>query len=370
ISSEDMHTGWDRSFLNKNDAAAGAAAAAGSAKENQQPISPISSVPSAIASPVESESTITQPSTASTTLTQSTSKPSVQQSTTPVNTQGEVQEVVEEHHGDEDEEETAPKVHPDTVKLSLISTKDHQKICDFLSNHTYIITPQQKDALLMTAFDAQLANEPTRTKQIIYHSCMIQYVLDIMNYQKTSNPYQVKIIVQQLFKNIFNGKASNAALTALDTEVTNTFNHIKKRCEILSQQGDEEDDDEHAQIQLKSLDDNTELKVDIPTEKDSERYEAFTTLLPLKMQEAMKTGSLDEVNKVFAEIPYKEAELILEVFQDYEFISVQEGVIEDEAEWKDIHQQYHNNEEQELSSKVQELDVEEPEFVSTADIID
>ncbi|KAH3679133.1 hypothetical protein WICPIJ_008741, partial [Wickerhamomyces pijperi] len=80
ISSEDMHTGWDRSFLNKNDAAA--AAAAGSAKENQQPMSPISSVPSTIASPVESESTITQPSTASTTLTQSTSKPSVQQSTT------------------------------------------------------------------------------------------------------------------------------------------------------------------------------------------------------------------------------------------------------------------------------------------------
>lgn len=363
ISSDDIQTGWNRSFLNTKD------------KENEnvkkqaQPNSAAttctttsSSVQSSLLSATESESAITQTSSVSTALTPPTSKPVARQ----------------QQANDDGHEAEAPQIHPDTVKLSLIPINNHQKISDFLSNHTYIINPQQKDALLMTAFDAQFAHEPTRTKQIIYHSCLMQYVLDIMQYQNISNPIQIKIVVEQLFKKIFSNN-SNPALTALDNEVASTFEHIKTRCEILSrndEEKDEEDEDENAQIQLKSLDDNVELKVDIPEPEDQERYEAFSKLLPIDMQRAMKTGSLDAVNEVFKNIPFREAETILEVFQDYGFISVQEGVIENENEWNEIQEQYQHEHQQEdhgLNSKVEKLEVHEKDeetFVSTADIID
>ena len=92
-----------------------------------------------------------------------------------------------------------------------------------------------------------------------------------------------------------------------------TFNHIKGRCEIIKEEqrqnaankeGTGEEEEEEALIQLKALDDNTELLVNIPQEGTKE-YEIFTTKLPIEFQNAIKTESIDEVNKEFAKLKLK-----------------------------------------------------------------
>ncbi|KAH3664366.1 hypothetical protein WICMUC_005751 [Wickerhamomyces mucosus] len=370
ISSEDMHTGWDRSFLNKDKSAETA------------------TQPTTVTTSSNSFSNPQSTSTVASDFTAVNKEPKISSRIESVDHQlqaaqselpGQTQVGAEANAKTEEEEFSIDDIHPDTWKLSQIPITQTNRIKDFLSSHPSIINSKQKDSLLMKAFDSQFAHDSNRTKQIIYHSSLIQYVIDVIDFQKATHAQQIKIIVEQLFSKIFNKNPNNPALAALHTEVENTFQHIKTRCEVLSkeQQEDFGEDDENAEIQLKSLDDNTELIVNIPdassdVPEEKLRYEVFTTQLPHELQVAMKTGSLDEVNKVFKTIAFKKAEEILEIFQEYGFIGIQEGIIENEKDWTEIKNAYEDEGHPELNKKVEELNVVDDveRFTNTADIVD
>lgn len=303
ISSDDIHTGWDRSFLNK-----GAPA------------------PAPTTNPLTSST-----ATTSTAATSAAPVATSHTSTSATSTLVTKTEPVEETLGD---------LHKDTIDYSNLSTTDITKIKSFLKEHTHIINPQQKDSLLMKAFDSQLELNPKRTKQIVFLSTLLQYIYDIIEFKRTKHPTEIGIIIDQLLGKMFNG-LPNPALEAFENEVERTFQHIKQRCEVISLENDGGEQVE--EIQLKSLDDNTELVVNLPDgnskeESEIRRFEIFQTL-PIAMQDALKTGKLDEVNKVFHNTPIDEAEQILEVFEECEVIGVQ-AVIENEEDWKEIKSEY------------------------------
>ena len=136
---------------------------------------------------------------------------------------------------------------------------------------------------------------------------------------------------------------SSPAKHAFLEDVNQTFNHIKGRCEIIKEEqkqnaankeGTGEEEEEEALIQLKALDDNTELLVNIPQEGTKE-YEIFTTKLPIEFQNAIKTESIDEVNKEFAKLKIEDAERILEIFNECGVIGIS-GYIEDEKKFEEL----------------------------------
>ncbi|RLV87267.1 Hsp90 co-chaperone Cdc37 [Meyerozyma sp. JA9] len=293
ITNDDLHTGFDRSFMNKDD------------------------------------ETKPEPKKVKETTIETLNSPSVQS-----------QQV--SHQSSPDHEKTEAElldeltVLPETEKFSTIKSNDLDESAQYLLRNPHICTEQQKDALLMTAFDSQLQGDEGRTRQIIHQSLLLQYIAQL------AGPRPNKDSIFKAIK-LFIGKIkddSTPARGAFLQDFENTFKHIVQRCEVLKQEQSSGDSGE-ALIQLKSLDDDKELSVNLPQEGTPE-YEIFSTKLPEEMQEAVKEGSLDRVNEVFAKLPLEEGERILEVFNECGVIGLS-GYLSDENEFQELQKQYNEN---------------------------
>lgn len=312
ISSDDYHTGFDKSFLNKD-------------KEEAPPAKTSKETVTTIETLNEPSSTSNQP----------TSSPP------PAKTEA--------------EELAELEILPETEEFSKIPMNNYDESTKYLLRHPHICTEQQKDALIMTAFDHQLAGDSASAKQIIHQSLLLQYISHLCGNKPTKDA-QYKAV------SMFMGKINDPSFpvrTGFLQDVDNTFNHIKTRCEILKQEQAEGDEDGEALIQLRALDEDTQLSITLP-EPETEEYDIFTNELPKEMQEALKTESLDEVNKVFASYKIEEGERVLDIINRCGVIGVS-GYIEDETEFEELQKQYN---EQSLEDKELEPNVD------TADIVD
>lgn len=300
ISSDDYHTGFDRSFMNKDE-------------KEVQPVE---------APKEEKKKTVTTVETIN-----SPQAPSKKEKTD--------EELYDELH-----------VLPQTSEFARIPYKDIRKSAEFLIKHPYICTENQKDSLIMTAFDRQLEGDEAGARQIIYQSLLLQYISQLSG-ASSSNDLKIRAI-KLFFSKLedTNAPASRAFLA----DVENTVSHIKTRCEILKQEADQNDDGEEQLIQLKSLDESTELVVN-PPEEGTEEYVIFLTKLSPEMQTAIRTGSLDEVNKIFATMKVEDAERVLEVFNECNVIGIS-GVLENEQEFEKLKNEYdeHNLKDKELDT--------------------
>lgn len=318
ISSDDIHTGFDKSFLNK--------------EKDEDKV--VAAPPQTEKKTVTTTETINDPSSATSTSKEPKSD----------------KEMLDEL-----------TLNPATADFGKISSTKIDESANYLIRHTHICNEQQKDALLMTAFDHQLQGDSDTARQVIHQSLLLQYVAQLAGV----NPNKDQIIkAVKLFCSKINDQSSPAKM-GFSQDVTNTFNHIKSRCEIIKQeQGIENNDnEEEALIQLKALDDKTELLVNIPQEGTPE-FEIFSTKLSKEMQDAVRTESLDAVNNVFAKLKVEEAENILEIFNECGVIGIN-GYIEDENEFKELQKQY--NEGMDLEAEKLEEVHEKP---NTEDIVD
>ncbi|CCE78198.1 Piso0_000815 [Millerozyma farinosa CBS 7064] len=309
ISSEDYHTGFDRSFMNRDE----------EEKEKEK----------------EKE------------------KESVAKAPEPSRTK---ETKIETLNSGEKESTSSSQEIPDlqllsaTEEFGTIPEANLDQSASFLLKHTNIVNENQKDALIMTAFDHQLQDDSATARQVIHQSLLLQYIAQLAG----PHPNKDRIInAVKLFCTKLNDPNVPAKAGFLQ-DVENTFNHIKKRCEIIKEEQTQNNDDE-ALIQLKALDDNTELSVNLPKEGTKE-YEIFSTKLSPEMQEAVKKGSLDEVNEVFAKLKVEEAEEILEIFNECGVIGIN-GYLEDEDEFKELQKQYQEAEEAEENVNPDSLDV-------------
>ena len=147
------------------------------------------------------------------------------------------------------------------------------------------------------------------------------------------------------FEKVIFNKDNSMGKESFLKSVQEKFLHVQKRSKILQQEEMDESNAEGVEtIQLKSLDDSTELEVNLPdfNSKDPEEVEKvkiFQTLIPEKMQEAIMTKNLDNINKVFEDIPIAEAEKILEVFNDIDIIGIK-AILENEKDFQSLKDQY------------------------------
>lgn len=303
ISSDDYHTGFDRSFLNKEQDEE-------KASEEQKKETKTTTTVETINSP--------QASKAAPSLTAVSTSTSGNASADKSN-----QELFDEL-----------EVLPETATFAQIPRTDLEKSAEYLIKHPSICTENQKDSLIMSAFDYQFEGNTEGARQVIYQSLLLQYILQLAGARPTKDQTirAVKLFMSKLKDSLL------PASQAFIQDVENTVNHIKTRCEVLSQENANNGGEEEALIQLKALDESTELVVN-PPEEGTEEYEIFTTKLTPDMQAAIGTGSLDEVNKIFAQMKVEEAEKVLEIFQECDVIGIS-GVLENEQEFERLKEQY------------------------------
>lgn len=259
ISSDDYHTGFDRSFMNKDD----------EAKPQPKPKETVTTV-----------ETINTP-----------------------------KDEFDELH-----------VLPETAAFGDIDEKNLDESAAYLIKHPFIVSENQKDSLIMTAFDHQLKGDTARARQIVFQLLLLQYVAQLAGLsQKDQTIRAVKLFFSKI------KDKSLPAHDAFQKDVENTVNHIRTRCEVLSQEREEEE----AIIQLKAIDDSTELVVNVPAELTPE-YETLHSKVPPEMVAAIMTRSIDEVNKVFAEMSFDAGEQLLQALNECNVIGVTDVVEKDE----------------------------------------
>lgn len=255
------------------------------------------------------------------------------------------------------EYEDLMKLAPETEEFGKLKVGDYKASEEYLLKHMQILSEQQKDALMMKAFEYQMQDQPKRAYQVIHQSELLAYIREIYNTKKISFLHleQMTEVIQLFFKRVLYNQSNPAGRNSFLESVQAKFDHVQKRVKVMEQEQEQEGVET---IQLKSLDETTELEVNLPNfesaEPEEQKKVAAFEKLPIKMKEALKTRNLDAVNDVFAEVPIEEAEYYLELINEAEIIGVK-GLLENEEDFKHLQDEYKNR------NQIENLSLEERE---------
>ena len=239
------------------------------------------------------------------------------------------------------------KIAPETEKFGSIQPGNYAEAEKFLLEHPQILSEQQKDALMMSAFEHEMSGNTQRAYQVIHQSELLSYLLEIYAMKKLPdfNVSQMKEVIEMFFERLFSPRSNPMAKKSFLESVQTKYEHVKTRSKAMQEESDGEGEGVET-IQLKSLDNSAELQVNLPDFSSSEpgevaKVQAFNKLPP-KMQEAVKSQNLDAINAVFAELPMDKAEQILDIFHEGGIIGIN-AVLEDENEFKELQEHYQND---------------------------
>lgn len=109
-------------------------------------------------------------------------------------------------------------------------------------------------------------------------------------------------------------------------DVEKTYGRIQSRCiEIAAEET--VDANQVETIQLQPVGDGSQLIIRVPEPQDEEAYKVYTSM-PVDFQKALKTGKLDEMNKVLEKLAVPVAEQLVKQCSDYGFLDVEGEVID------------------------------------------
>jgi cell division cycle protein 37 len=211
-------------------------------------------------------------------------------------------DVDEPEGGDDDDDE---EVEPSELgkQFSQIKVGDWRSCMQFISEHPQVVAEKETDGLLVLAFRAAGNGKDDLARQCVHQALLLQYCRALgrdgvgMFFKRMSTP------------------GHQAQKVFLD-DVRDTYQRIKSRTkEIQNEQAQESDGKGVEQIQLHAVEPGTAINIRIPAENSTEPEEVKARELfdafPPGLQRALKSGSLDEVNKVLGKMSVEQAEEIV-----------------------------------------------------------
>ncbi|KAJ2081934.1 hsp90 co-chaperone Cdc37 [Coemansia sp. RSA 988] len=192
---------------------------------------------------------------------------------------------------------------------------------DYILKHLNIVSEEKTNQILGNAFTHELAGRKTLAKQYVFQGLILTYVLELGSSG-----------VNMFFSRI---GAQGSAQDMFLKDVEARYKHVETRCKVIQSETSQNEEPEVESIQLQTDDPNAPIKISVPDKSDKDedpkRIELFQQL-PNAFQDALKVGTIDELNKVLATIPGPEAERILEICGQGMFLQVDEEVIVDPKE--------------------------------------
>ncbi|ODH13348.1 hypothetical protein ACO22_07343 [Paracoccidioides brasiliensis] len=223
-----------------------------------------------------------------------------------------------EADGEDEEDDDDIKATPLAKQFAMIKLGDYRSCLQFIGDHPEIVTEHKTDELLMEAFDAQLSGKEEYARQCVHQGLLLQYCRSLGSDG-----------VGLFFKRITT--KDHQASTLFHNDVNETYGKIKVRAAELAKNSSE-GPAEVEQIQLHAVDPNTKLNIKIPTpgSTDPESVKALEIFnaFPPELQKALKSESLDEVNKVLGKMNVEEAEDVVEKLGSSEILTVEEGIVD------------------------------------------
>ena len=211
-------------------------------------------------------------------------------------------DIDEPEGGDDDDEED---VEPSELgkQFSQIKMGDWRGCMQFISQHPDVVAERETDGLLVLAFRAAGNGKDDLSRQCVHQALLLQYCRALgrdgvgMFFKRMSTP-------------------GHQAQKVFFDDVQNTYQRIKSRTkEIQKEQAQESEGPGVEQIQLHAVEPGTAINIRIPAEDSNEPEEIQARELfdafPPGLQRALKSGSLDEVNKVLGKMSVEQAEEVV-----------------------------------------------------------
>ncbi|KAJ2848823.1 hsp90 co-chaperone Cdc37 [Coemansia brasiliensis] len=190
---------------------------------------------------------------------------------------------------------------------------------DYILKHLDIISEEKSNQILGHAFTHQLAGRDALSRQYVHQGLILTYILEMGSSG-----------VNMFFSRI--GAKGSPAQVMFEKDVESRYKHIVERCKVIKSETEQSNGPEVESIQLQTDSPDTQISISVPnTDEDSERMELFKQL-PEEFQNALKVGTIDELNKVLATVPGSEAERILEICGKGQFLKIDEEIVVDPNE--------------------------------------
>ncbi|KAF9419680.1 hsp90 co-chaperone Cdc37 [Podila epigama] len=195
---------------------------------------------------------------------------------------------------DDDEE-----VEVSSVALEFSRIKGFDASLNFISKHPYLGTQKYSDEIMAQAFKAQMEGDETYANNCV-HQALILQIRD----------------------------PSHAALKIFQNDWKDTFTRIKDRCKVLAAERAANSPAGVETIQLQATDPGTQIHITgPPADADPKVHEIFAAL-PEDFQEAILSGSLENVNKSLEGMSVELAEEVVRVCNQVGFLSIEGEIID------------------------------------------
>lgn len=194
----------------------------------------------------------------------------------------------------------------------------------FLMAHPTFINEYEQDGLLMEAFNALLDGKEEYARMCVHQGLLVQYCRQL----------GIRGDGLAMFFKRITTKDHPGQKLFLD-DVASTYDRVRSRVvELKANQQKDLEEGGVEQIQLHAVDPNTTINIRIPppitdnsTPEDRSARDIFDSFPP-GLRRALESGSLDRVNNVLGKMSVSEAEEIVEKLGDGKMLSLEEGVID------------------------------------------
>ncbi|KAJ2011240.1 hsp90 co-chaperone Cdc37 [Coemansia sp. S680] len=221
-------------------------------------------------------------------------------------------------HKDEDDVDDNGDLKLDDDARTFANLKGMSNSMDYIHKHLAVVSDKKADQILGHAFTLELAGNHALSKQYVRQSLILTYILQM-------GASGVNVFFSRV-------GAKGQAQDMFEKDVESRYKHIVGRCEIMRSEG-HDDEQQVESIQLQCDDPNAPIRMSVPDgeDEDPERVELFNQL-PVDMQDALRVGTLEAVNKVLADVSGPEAERLLGICGQGNFLVIDGEIVVDPNE--------------------------------------
>ncbi|OMH81542.1 Hsp90 co-chaperone Cdc37 [Zancudomyces culisetae] len=211
----------------------------------------------------------------------------------------------------EDEEEI---LELSAINKKFAELKTMSQSQDFILSNIQIINEKNSDQIFAHAFQLQMEGKHSLAKQYVKQALIITYILKM-------GSYGTKVFFSKV------EQAGSPAHNLFYGDLEQKYNHITERCKVIQAEQAEEDVVESIQLQTDNPD--NQIRIFIPdenVEEQAEQYKLYKSL-PEGFQQALRVGTIDEINKSLATMSGKQAEDVLAICGEGGFLVIDEEIL-------------------------------------------
>lgn len=248
-----------------------------------------------------------------------------------------------EADADSSDDEELPQLSSTAIKFAKIKASNYPaSLAAIQADPTLYLDELTTDALLVEAFEAEMKGAKEHARNCVHQGLLLQYCRKLG-----------KDGVSLFFRKV--GSGEPRAMDVFITDVQTTYERIAGRCKTIKEERAKEATEGKEQIQLVATNPSTSISFEIPegpppedlrlqTEDGTEaeldveevrrflidRWETFCGF-PKRLQKALKSKELEKVNKVLGDMAVPEAEKVVQDLDRVGILSFSESGILDQT---------------------------------------